>query len=84
MWSMSEAANADGERVRLDILKRMSPAQKIALMTELTLAVQQLAFAGARRADPAASDDEIWLRLATRRLGRNTVRKIYGFDAEPK
>ncbi len=70
--------NADSERVRIDILRRMTAAQKAQLTSELTLAVQQLAFAGERDSDPAATDDQIWLRLAARRLGADIVRKAYG------
>lgn len=51
-------------------------------MTGLTLAVQRLAFIGMRERHPGTSDDEIWLRLAAQRLGRDVVKSIYGFDAE--
>jgi len=68
------------EKVQFEILARMSPAEKARIVTDLTLAVQQLAFAGLRQQYPDAPDDEIWLRLAARRLGRETVRKVYGRD----
>jgi hypothetical protein len=48
----------------------------------LTLAVQQLAFVGLRQQFPDDSDDEIWLRLAARRLGRDLVKKVYGWEAD--
>lgn len=70
----SEAA----DRIQFEILRRMSPAERGQLMTEMTLAVQRLAFAGMRERHPDATDDEIWLRLAVERLGRETVRKVYG------
>lgn len=72
------------DRVQFEILRRMSPQARLALMTELTLSAQRLAFVGFRLRYPNASDDEIWLRLAARRLGDETVRKIYGWrpDAE--
>lgn len=82
--SMPDQVSTEAERVRLELLRKMTPQQKARLVSELTLAVQQLAFAGIRQTDPAASDDEIWLRLSARRLGRDTVRNMYGFDPEAK
>jgi hypothetical protein len=70
--------------VQLELLRKMTPREKALLVSELTLAVQQLAFAGMRQIDPAASGDEIWLRLAVRRLGQETVRKVYGFGPKEK
>lgn len=71
---------AKAEDVQLELLRNMTPQQKADLVSGLTLAVQQLAFAGIRQTDPLATDDEIWLRLAVRRLGPETVRKVYGFE----
>ena len=48
----------------------------------MTIAVQRLAFAGLRDQYPNASDDELWLRLAARRLGPELVKKIYGWEAD--
>jgi len=64
--------------VQFDQLRRMSPAERAERMRGLTLAVQRLAFAGLRERYPAASDDELWLRLAVRRLGRDVVLRVYG------
>lgn len=58
----------------------MSFAERAERMTALTLAVQELAFAGMKLRHPEADDDEIWLRLAANRLGRALVKKVYGFD----
>lgn len=63
-------------------LRAMSGVERLELARQLTLAVQQLAFTGMRRRYPNASDDEIWLRLAAERLGRDVVLTVYGFDAE--
>jgi hypothetical protein len=67
------------ERVQLELLRRMTPAEKLERMRQLTLAVQQLAFAGCQQY-PDATDDEIWLRLAARRLGPEWVKKAYGWE----
>ena len=72
----SEAA----DRIQFDLLRRMTPNERAQRMAELTRMVQQLAFAGMRARYPEATDDEIWLRLAAQRLGRETMRKVYGWD----
>lgn len=66
---------------QFEMLRRMSGEERLELSRQLTLAVQELAFVGMRERFPDASDDEIWLRLAARRLGRDVVLKVYGFDA---
>ena len=58
----------------------MSWQEKAERVRELTLAVQQLAFAELRQRYPSRTDDELWLLLAARRLGRETVLRIYGRD----
>jgi hypothetical protein len=70
------------DRVQLELLRKMTPAEKLECVRGLTLAVQQLAFVGLRQQFPDDSDDEIWLRLAARRLGRDLVKKIYGWEAD--
>lgn len=63
-------------------LRAMSGVERLELARQLTIAVQRLAFIGMRRRYPHAADDELWLRLAADRLGRDVVLKVYGFDAE--
>jgi hypothetical protein len=70
------------ERVQFELLRKMTPAEKLECVRGLTFAVQQLAFAGLREQYPDASDDELWLRLAARRLGPDLVKKIYGWEAD--
>jgi hypothetical protein len=75
------AMNA-AERVQLELLQKMTPAEKLECVRGLSIAVQQLAFAGLREQFPEAPDDELWLRLAARRLGRDLVKKIYGWEED--
>ncbi len=76
--------SADADAVQLELLRRMSPAEKLRLMTELTWAAEQVALAELRRRHPEASDEELFLRLAVRRLGRDVVRAVYGRDLDPE
>ncbi len=78
----SSDTSEEADRIQFEMLRQMSPQARLALMTELTLSAQRLAFAGLRSRYPNASDDDIWLRLAARRLGHETVRKIYGWQPD--
>ncbi len=70
------------ERVQLDLLRQMNPAQKLELVRQLTLAVQRLALAALRETYPDATEDELLLRLASRRLGPAMMKKVYGWEPD--
>jgi hypothetical protein len=67
------------DEVQFEILRRMTVQQRAEVFTQMTLAVQELAMAGLRRQYPNATDDELRLRLAARRLGNDVVRKVWGW-----
>jgi len=67
------------DEVQFEILRRMTVQQRAEVFTQMTLAVQELAMAGLRRQYPNATDDELRLRMAARRLGNDVVRKIWGW-----
>lgn len=68
----------DAARVQVEIWRRMSPQQKLFLMRDMTLAIQRLAFQSMSQREPELSADEIWLRLAARRLSPELIRAAYG------
>lgn len=74
--------NPNVEAFIVDGYRRMSPAQKIARVTELTRTVQQLALADIRRRYPTASPREQSLRLASRWLDPELMRKAFEWDVE--
>lgn len=67
-------------RMMLEGLRRMTPAEKLARVRSLTIAVQQLALAGIRVRHPGISDREAQLRLASLRLDRATMIRVFGWD----
>jgi hypothetical protein len=69
------------DRIQFERLRAMSPEEKGAVFTGLVLAVQDLALAGLRLRHPSATEDELWLRLAVRRLGAETVGRVTGWVA---
>jgi hypothetical protein len=68
---------------RDELLRAMTGEERLRMAQELTLGVQRLAFAGLRQRYPDLPDDELWLKLAARRLGVDVVRKVYGREIDP-
>ncbi len=83
MVRLSDTSPA-AQAVQDEILRNMSPQEHLELARQLTLTVQHLAFAELRQRHPDLPDDEIWLKLAVRRLGSDLVRKVYGRDIDPE
>lgn len=67
---------------QFELLRAMAPQQRGEIFTALTFAVQDLAMAGLRLQYPDATDDELRLRLAARRLGDDVVRRIWGWPPD--
>lgn len=70
------------DEVQFEILRRMTVQQRAEVFTQLCLSVQELAIAGLRRQYPNATEDELLLRLAARRLGNDVVRRVWGWAPE--
>jgi len=70
---------ADADALQFALYRRMSPAEKAARVAELTRTAHVLALAGLRERYPAAAAGELLLRLAVRRLGAETVARVYGW-----
>lgn len=70
------------EALIIDGYRRMSVAQKLARVVELSRAVQRLGMVDVARAHPAASERERALRLASRRLDAETMRRAFGWDPD--
>jgi hypothetical protein len=70
------------ERLQVEGWRRMSPAEKAALVTSLTQASYTLAFAGVRHRHPTASAREQFLRMALITLGPTLAVAAYP-DAAP-
>ena len=67
----------DVERMQIEAWRRMTAAQKAALIRGLTRAVHQLAAAGVRQRHPEASPREQFLRLAIVLHGRALTKAAY-------
>lgn len=67
----------DIERRQVESWRRLSPADKLRIVSDTTRAVIDLSLAGIRRRHPRATERECFLRLAVILLGADTARRIY-------
>lgn len=68
--------------VFLSLQRQMTPAQKVSLVLDFTEMLFRLAEADVRQTYPEASEREIFLRAAARRLDRETMIRVYGWDPQ--
>ena len=74
---LSADTTADIEGRQVDAWRRLSPVERLRLVSDTTRAVRELALAGIRRRHPQASERECFLRLAAILLGVETTRQVY-------
>ncbi len=65
------------EQRQIEGWRRLTPADKLALVMRMNANVRQLALAGVRQRYPRASSREQFLRLAEVMLGEELARKVY-------
>lgn len=68
--------------VWLDLQRKKTPGEKLALVFEASQLVLQMYEMGVRRLYPEADDREVLLRVAARHLSRETMIRAYGWDPE--
>jgi hypothetical protein len=66
-----------------EILRSKTAAERLEMARQMTLSWQRTMFAILRERHPELPDREIWLKLAVRRLGAETVKRVYGRDIDP-
>jgi hypothetical protein len=64
------------DRILMDAYRRMSPAEKMDRVRALSRAAYRAAAAGIRLTRPDATDEEIRIELAIRRLGEDVVQRV--------
>lgn len=69
-------------KVFIECQRRLTPAQKTKSVFELNRLLKGLAEASERKLHPQADDREIFLRVVARRLGRATMKQVYGWSPD--
>ncbi len=59
-----------------ELLRSMTPAQRLRQAAALTMAVRTMAIAGIRQRHPNATEEEVRARLAVRLDGRAAARRL--------
>jgi hypothetical protein len=67
-------------KIQMDLIRGMSPEERLERCFALSNTVEGFAKAGLRQRYPEASDREIFLRLARRKLGAELYSKVYGAE----
>ena len=70
------------QQVWVDLLRRMTPEDRFARALELNQLARSASEAGVRSSHPSATDREVFLRVAARRLSRDWMIRVYGWDPE--
>lgn len=69
-------------RVYLELYRKMEPVERLARVFELCDFQQSLQWAGVRASHPEASEREVFLHCAARRLGRDLMIEAYHWDPD--
>ena len=80
MKPLSPDTTPDAQRKQVELMRRLSPSQKLALAFALTDTMRDLILADLRQRFPQADETEIRRRFIARVLPREDVIRAYGFD----
>ncbi len=78
MRLFGDDTDPETERLMLELLRRMTPAQRLAKAMSLTSSTHAVALAALRLAHPDDSERTLKIRLAARMWGRELVEKAFG------
>ena len=70
------------ETLLIEGFRKMTPAQKLEIVSQLTRCVQELAMTDIRRRHPDAGSRELALRLASRWLAPELMLAAFGWDVQ--
>jgi hypothetical protein len=82
MKTLSPDTSPEVERIMIEGYRKMSAARKLQIMQDLINAACLLALGDIKRTHPKADQREIMLRLASRRIEPELIRKAFGWDPE--
>lgn len=80
MKPLAEDTRPEVEALHVELMRALTPAEKMARMVSLNRSLRAIARAAARRAHPEATEREVALRAASRWLPADLMRKAFGWD----
>ena len=72
------------ERKMIELIRTLTPAQKIAKISEMGRFMQNIAFADTKRRYPNDSDHDNMMRVVSRSIGPELMLKAFGWDVKAK
>jgi hypothetical protein len=69
-------------QVWLELVRKMTPAERLQRALELSNTARELCKAGIREQHPGANEREVFLRFAQRQLGDDLFRNVYGSELD--
>jgi hypothetical protein len=82
MKPLSRDTHPEAEKVLIEGYRRMTPGQKLAKVRALNQMAQRLQLADLRERYPRADENELRLRLASRWLPAELMRKAFSWDPD--
>jgi hypothetical protein len=82
MKTLSPDTSPEVERIMIEGYRQMSAGRKLQIMQDLINSANLLALGDIKRTHPEADWREIMLRLASRRIEPELMRKAFGWDPE--
>ena len=64
----------------IELHRKMTPGERVARVFEMTAFQEGLQRSSVRSMYPDAGEREVFLRVAARRLDRETMMRVYGWD----
>ncbi len=80
MKPLSPDTTPEAQRKHYELMRRLSPEQKLSMAFALTDATRTLVLADLKHRFPDADENEIKRRFIARVLSREDVIRAYGFD----
>ena len=80
--TQSEDTSEEVERILIEAWRRWTPAEKLARMMAMTRRIQEVQLAEIKRRHPDAGEWELKMRLASRRLEPELMRRAFGWDPD--
>jgi hypothetical protein len=77
-----EDTTPEALEVFIELHRKMTPGERVAHIFEMAEFMEGLQRSSVRSMYPEADEREVFLRVAARRLDRETMIKVYGWDPE--
>ncbi len=79
-----EQKDPELERILLEAIRKMTPAERVQKVNGMIALAHYLALSDVRKRHPDADDHECMLRVASRRVPPDLMLKAFGWDVREK